>query len=165
LEATGKRFQREQAFLVSIAPLLSSPVSKQKMLARWDEVVAAVQGCELAKPSSLVVIAALSSVVVPNGGPAKALLKLRAKYTEVHAYNALTDLRALEYLMCCYSMLPEKPMQLWTKDKRLGWFWCGIQASDFNFDGKAARFKLSPQPELFPGWAFDELSAVISNMG
>ena len=74
--------------------------------------------------------------------------------------NALADLRALEYLMCCFAMFPEKPTQFWTRDKALVWFWCGMQASKFEYDGNAARFNLSPKPELFPGWAFHELPKI-----
>src|SRR5205085_12595245 len=83
LEATRNRFEREQDFLVRIAPLLSSGVNEQNRRTKWHEVLAAVRDCHLSM-RSLVVTLALSSVMVPNGGPAK-LLKFRAKYTEAHA--------------------------------------------------------------------------------
>ena len=77
IEESALGFQRKRAFLLRLAPNLAAPISRQNAQRRWSEVIAAADDCGVAR-GSLVVLAALSSVVVPNGrSPAKKLLKLK----------------------------------------------------------------------------------------
>jgi len=114
--------------------------------------IAAESGVPMA---SLVVLAALSAVSVPNGkSPAKRLLKLnQPDYTEEDAYNALADLRSLEVLMHLFAMFPEEKILLCTGDKDLALFWAGIRASGFTMENGCFAGQLSPVEAMLPGGA------------
>jgi hypothetical protein len=141
---------RQQAFLLQVSPKLSAPVSGVNMRTRWKEVLAAADQHGVPR-SSLVVLAALSSVVIPNGrSPAKKLLKFRPRYSEQDAYNALCDLRSLEILISGFALFPEQPTQLCTSDRNLALFWTGLNASNFGRSGNSVTFDLSPAKELIP---------------
>lgn len=151
IEESRQGFERKQAFLMQIAPTLAAPVSRRNVPARWAEVIAAAEACGV-QPSSLVVLAALSSVVIPNGqSPAKRLLKLKADYTDEDAYNVLADLRSLEMLIYLFSWFPSVPTTFFTADRNLALFWCGLRASDFEPRGRGVRYSLTPVEQLLPG--------------
>lgn len=122
---------RKQQFLTRIAPSVAAPVSAKDMRKRWNEVLAEADDCKVSR-RSLVVLAVLSSIVVSNGkSPAKGLLKFKPNYQAEDAYNALVDLRSLEFLIHTFAMFPNEPTLLCTADKNLALFWAGIQASNF----------------------------------
>jgi hypothetical protein len=151
IEESRQGFERKQAFLMQIAADLAAPVSRKKVPARWAEVIAAADTCGVAR-SSLVVLAALSSVVVPNGqSPAKRLLKFKADYTEEDAYNVLADLRSLEMLIYLFSWFPSVPAAFFTADRNLALFWCGLRASNFESRGRGVGCTLAPVEQLLPG--------------
>lgn len=151
IEESRQGFERKQAFLVQIAADLAAPVSRKKLPGRWAAVVAAADTCGVPR-SSLVVLAALSSVVVPNGqSPARRLLKFKADYTEKDAYNALADLRSLEMLIYLFSWFPSVPTAFFTADRNLALFWCGLRASNFESRGRGVGCSLAPVEELLPG--------------
>lgn len=123
------------------------------MHARRDEVLSKADQCGVSR-ASLVVLAALSAVFVANGAsPAKRLLKIKADYRDVDAYNALVDLRSLEMLIHVFAWLPNLPTMLCTADKDMALFWVGIQASNFEQKGAGVSCNLSPVDALLPGFA------------
>ncbi len=88
--------------------------------------------------SSLLVLAILSTLVHPTGQcPAKRLLKFNDRYTDGDAYNALCDIRALEFLLHFIAFFPEFDTQVYTKDRQLALFWVGIGAHDIAKEGNA----------------------------
>ena len=142
---------RKQAFLLQIAPGLAASVGRMRLPAVWADVVSAADHCGVCR-NSLVVLAALSAVAVPNGAsPAKALLKFKPGYTEQDAYNALADLRALELLMGLYAMFPQERIHFCTADRALALFWTAIQASNFERRESGFTFDLEPIDALLPG--------------
>jgi hypothetical protein len=148
IEESRLGIERKQRFLLRVAPSLAAPVRNDKMRRQWNEVLAAADDC-LVPRSSLVVLAALSSVFVQKGrSPAKGLLKLRQNYTEEHAYNALVDLRSLELLIYMLAFFPEHRTAFLTADKDLALFWTGIKASNFERIGAAVSVNFSPVEEL-----------------
>ncbi len=151
IEESRPGIARKQQFLMRVAPSLTAPVSRRNMQARRDEMLVAADECGVSR-NSLVVLAALSSVVVPNGGsPAKKLLKFKAGYCEQDAYNALADLRSLELLIHLFAWFPDEPTLLCTADRNLALFWTGIRASNFKRKGAGVSFDLSPSEDLFAG--------------
>lgn len=89
--------------------------------------------------------------MMPNGSsPASRVLKFCPTYTKGDAYNALSDLRALEILMCLFGQFPNQNLMLWTSDKNLALFWVGLNASNFAFRDGRWYFKVAPT-ELLPG--------------
>ncbi|OSI68569.1 hypothetical protein BSZ22_20590 [Bradyrhizobium canariense] len=151
IDESRQGFERKQAFLMRIAPALAAPVGRKNVPARSAEIMAAANACGVAR-SSLVVLAALSSAVVPNGqSPAKRVLKFKAGYAEEDAYNALVDLRALEMLIYLFSWFPSVPTTFFTADRNLALLWSGLRASDFEARGRGVRCSLSPVEQLLPG--------------
>lgn len=128
LEEARADFDGKQAFLLEVAPGLAKPTSFRLMPDRWAEALAAADRHGVRR-SSLVVLAVLSSIVVPNSGsPAKKVLKFAPGYNDGDAYNALADLRSLEILINLYAAFPDERPAIFTADKALALFWVGIQA-------------------------------------
>jgi len=137
------------------------PVGHKDMGARWSEVIVAADDCGVSR-GSLVVLAALSSVVIPNGrSPAKKLLKLKHGYSEADAYNALADLRAIELLIHLFALFPHVPTLLCTADRALALFWTGIGASNFARSGTGVSFELAPVEQLLPAADLEEWRSCI----
>ncbi|NWB69852.1 hypothetical protein [Pseudomonas sp. I8001] len=136
---------RKQEFLIRLAPMLRAPVAARRVGQIWDEVLKIADECGVPR-RSLVVLAALSAVCVPNGkSPAKGLLKMNERnYSLEHAYNALADLRSLELLMHLFAMFPDEKILLCTGDKDLALFWAGIRASNFRLNEGHFECTFSP---------------------
>ncbi|UUL83972.1 hypothetical protein [Sphingomonas qomolangmaensis] len=142
-------------FLIDIAPALVSPTSRALLDTRWQKLLEAADRYQVPR-NSLVVLAALSAVAVPNSGsPAKKLLKFRSDYSAGDAYNALADLRSLEILINLFALFPNERVALFTADRALALFWTGIQAHDFRRAGESAHFELAPVEALLPGASLD----------
>jgi hypothetical protein len=141
---------RRQDFLMRVVPGLASPVARRNIPGRWQEILTAADECSLDR-STLVVLAALSALVAPQGAsPAMGLLKPKREYGAADAYNALCDLRSLELLVCSLAFFPEERTQLCTADKNLALFWCGLQLSDIERGAQGATFKVHPHLALIP---------------
>lgn len=144
IEESRRGFEQRQRFLLRAAPMLAAPVGHKDMCARWSEVIGAADDCGVSR-GSLVVLAALSSVVIPNDrSPAKKLLKLKHGYSEADAYNALADLRAIELLIHLFALFPNVPTLLCTADRNLALFWMGIGASKLRAQRRRRQLRLVP---------------------
>jgi hypothetical protein len=151
IEESRAGIARKQQFLMRVAPNIAAPIGAKKMRRRWDEVLATADDCAVSR-RSLVVLAALSSIVVPNGkSPAKGLLKFKPDYRWEDAYNALVDLRSLEFLIYMFALFPSQPSLLCTADKDLALFWAGIRASNFERRGAGIGVEFSLVDELLGG--------------
>lgn len=131
----------------------------------WKEILVIADDCHVPR-SSLVNIALLSAIAVPNGkSPARALLKLtHPNYSRELAYNALADLRSLEVLIELFSVFPKERIMFCTSDRDLALFWCGIRASDFSWSDNASHFKLSPVEALLPNMTEEERLTVLRDV-
>jgi hypothetical protein len=160
IEGTRSGMMRKKDFLLRVAPGLASPVARRNIDDKWKEILEAADACRVPR-FSLVVLAALSAVVVPNGaGPGKRLLKPKRAYGEADAYNALCDLRSLDILLYALACFPEENTQLCTADRNLALFWCGLQATDVQRSGLSISFSLAPHEALLGAqycrrWATD----------
>jgi len=143
-------FERKQAFVLDVAPALASSTSHRLMADRWAQALAAADRHGVRR-TSLVVLAVLSSIVVPNSAsPAKRLLKFGPGHAEGDIYNALADLRSLEILINLPALYPEERPALLTADKALALFWVGIQAHPLWRTDEGVSFYLAPLEELLP---------------
>lgn len=143
---------RKQEFLTRVASSLASPVAKGRRMERLEEAVTTARSCGV-PARSLVSLAVLSAIAVPNGGsPARRLLKFRHGYSAQDAYNSIADIRSLEILISLCSLFPDQPVQLCTADKDLALLWAGIQASNFRRteDGAGFSYDLAPIEQLLP---------------
>jgi hypothetical protein len=162
IQATRPHMEQAESFLLQLAPLLKSPIGKRNFEARWNDVVHIADACGVDR-SSLVFLAALSTVAIPNGGsPAKGVLNFKADYSAADAYNALADLRSLEMLMMFFAVYPNERMQLCTADRDLALFWTGILAHEFRREGDETLFTLSPLEGILPEEACIEYQKLTS---
>lgn len=155
IDDTRVGFERKRKFLLDLAPLLAAPTSRRRFHQRWTDVLDAADRYGVAR-NSLIVLAALSSVAVPNSGsPAKRMLKLREGYSEQDAYNALADIRSLEILIHLLALFPKERPAIFTADRALALFWTGIRAHNFRSEMRSVSFDLAPVEKLFPGETID----------
>lgn len=154
---------RKQEFLMRLAPKLKAPIAARRVTEVWDDVLSTAKACGV-PARSLVVLAALSAVCVPNGkSPAKGLLKFNVgKYTVEDAYNALADLRSLELFMHLLAAFPDEEILLCTADKDLVLFWAGIRPSELSMVNGVFSGKFSPIEELLPSIAPERKAAYFS---
>lgn len=151
IEESRADLERKQAFLLEVAPMLAPPTSYRLMADRWTTALAAADLHGVPR-TSLVVLAVLSSIVVPNSAsPAKRLLKFGPGHAEGDTYNALADLRSLEILINLYALFPEERPALFTADKALALFWVSIQAHSFRRTADGVSYDLAPVEALLPG--------------
>jgi hypothetical protein len=157
---------RKQEFLMCLAPKLRAPIASRRVSDVWDDVLSTAKACGV-PARSLVVLAALSVVCVPNGkSPAKGLLKFNvSRYTVEDAYNALADLRSLEVLMHLFAAFPDEEILLCTEDKDLVLFWAGIRPSEFVMVNGVFSVKFSPVEELLPNVTQERKAAYFSAAG
>lgn len=140
---------RKQAFLGRVAPILAAPVARRDVDRRWVEILVAAQDCGVGQ-ASLVVLAVLSTLVNPGRCAAKGLFKFHAAYSDADAYNALSDLQALDLLLYCLAFFPDIHTQLCTADRNLALFWVGAGASDIARTGEGVRFTMTPHKAVLP---------------
>ncbi|NSY14764.1 hypothetical protein [Agrobacterium vitis] len=155
IQDTQDGIARRQDFLISLNPKLKSSVSRKNVQSCWDEVLIAADHYDIPK-ASLVVLAALSAVVMPQGrNPAKGLLKFGEAYGPKDAYNGLADIRALEILIYLFGLFPDQRVMLCTADKDMAMFWVGLQASNFAFSHGRMTYDIAPT-DLLPGVATEK---------
>ena len=147
--------ERRIEFLLSVNPLLVHTTPRSRRTNIWNQILSAAESSDLGK-NSLVVVAALSALVCPQGrNPAKNILKPkpRNQYTKRDAYNALNDFRVLEIMISVLAMFPDTPIAFLTKDRAHALFWVGLNAHNFLWDSEQAassvEFGLANSP-LFP---------------
>lgn len=147
---TQAKMTKERSFLMELAPKLHSPTSATKKEECWNQIFVAAKKHGISR-RSLVVVAALSAISIPNGkSPAKRVLKLVKNFTDKCAYNALADLRALEIFIGLIAAFPDQPLMLCTKDRNLALFWVGMNISDIELKDGTVGFELSNVDELLP---------------
>ncbi|RWM12900.1 MAG: hypothetical protein EOR73_30460 [Mesorhizobium sp.] len=160
VEDTQPGMARKQDFLERLNPKLKSPIGRKNVQSLWDEVLATAQDCGISR-NSLVVLAALSTVIVSNGrSPAKSLLKFGEEYTRGDAYNALADLRSLEILMHIFALFPDQRVMLCTADRNMALFWVGLCASNFIFSHGRMTYDMAPV-DLLPGITDEQWKAFV----
>lgn len=140
---------RKQAFLRRVAPILAAPVARRDVDRRWQEIVAGAQDSGVVQ-ASLLVLAVLSTLVNPGRSAAKGLFKFHAAYSDADAYNALSDLQALDLLLYCLAFFPDMHTQLCTADRNLALLWVGAGASDIARNGDGIRFTMTPHEAVLP---------------
>ena len=116
---------------------------------RWQEILTAAQDCGVVQ-ASLVVLAVLSTLVNPGRCAAKSLFKFHAAYSDADAYNALSDLRALDLLLYSLAFFPDMHTQVCTADRNLALFWVGAGASDIARTCDGIRFTMTPHEAVLP---------------
>ena len=147
------RHQREIEFLVKTANKVVDRLEQSKLISTESEILTTAKELNL-KPQSLTVMAILSCLYENSDGlgykAAREIVKPKRIYTSQNAYNALADLRALEFFIHTLR-LGREPFALCTCDKGLAAFWCGLNLhrAGWNTDG-SFTFSVSLTEHLFP---------------
>lgn len=117
---------------------------------------------------SILFIAALSAALSnPKSNPAKKIFKPKPpkEYTQKHAYNALSDFRAIDYLLWATAIDPETKSYLCTNDKNLVRFWCAIEPTNLIFIENKLSFNLKFKESLFSNLNDEEFQWVVDSIG
>ena len=145
------RQKSEVEFLLATVPKVVDRVKTSRLEEVESQILDAAKNLKL-KPQSLCVLAILSCLYeIPNSfKAARRIIKPKKIYSPQMAYNAVSDLRALEFFLAGLGMQRE-PFSLCTCDKALAAFWCGLNANTakWDTDGKF-RFNVSIDEQLFP---------------
>jgi hypothetical protein len=111
---------------------------------------------------SLLVIAVFSCFFESQDGSghpiARRLLNPREGYTDQDAFNALSDLGALE-LYIFLSTLRQPPTSLCTCDRAMAAFWCVLGPDSFSYAPGQIIFAVEFSKELFPRLCREEIDA------
>lgn len=146
-------FESHTAFLVDVADAMPGPVSRARLETTWRRILASADGAGVSR-RSIVLLAVLSALASPNGdGPARDLLKLRRGYGAMDAYNALSDLRAIEILINLLALYPDQPVQFCTADRALALFWVGMGIHNPRRTGGGTTVDFDLHPVLLPARA------------
>lgn len=166
VSAARERHLRECAFLSAIAHLLCNRVAAARSRKVERQIVDAADANSLAR-HSMVVLAALSCLYEPQHGEhpriGRGVLKLTPDYTIEQIYNALADIRSLEYLAAA-SGLPGGSVGFCTRDKALAAFWTYLGLNHATWEENSFSATYMPQPQLFPRLPADEVQNLLTRL-
>ena len=146
-------FESHTRFLLGVADVIPGPVSRARMETAWRGILLSADRSGVSR-RSIVLLAVLSALTSPNGnGPARDLLKLRRGYGATDAYNALSDLRAIEILINLLALYPDQPVQFCTADRPLALFWVGMGIHNPRRTGGGTTVDFDLHPALLPEWS------------
>jgi hypothetical protein len=148
----ANRQQRETDFLIKTAPVVSQRLADSQLKKAQAEILKTAEASSL-KMRSLVVLAILSCLYERIDGSgfmaARKIIKPRTTYTRQNAYNALSDLRALEIFVSGLGF-QRGPFALCTCDRAIAAFWCGLNAHDHRWENEQFSFTMGLTEDLFP---------------
>jgi hypothetical protein len=154
-----ERYGREREFLFRTVPLICQRQPSHKLTLTENQILRAASTAGLEK-LSLVVVAALSCLYERSDGAepriGRNVIKPAASYSEQNAYNAIADLRALEFLGMA-NAFERVNTALCTRDKYLAAFWCAANVGKPRWEGTTFRCSVQPDEELFPRLQKDEI--------
>lgn len=165
IERTCQGFEKKTSFLKAIAPKLASPIAYKNRDIVWAFVVEQQKKFGV-DGTSIIMWAVLSAIFCeqnsknPLANPARKLFKFRKNYTDSIAYNALSDLRAIELYAILPSLFVGERFAFCTTDTALAAFAVGLdpyaiaQISSVN-----PIVKCSAEAALFPDGALKRVPA------
>lgn len=163
---TIPRQDRETKFLVEVCPMLSqrTALGRERMIEQKILKAARILDIEL---QSLVVMATLSCLYEPETGSppmiGRRILKPTDGYSIEKAYNALADIRLLEFLAATSGLGGPLP-GLCTRDKYLAAFWVTLGISEPKWTGNKFSMSIHPDMTLFPRLDEKAASSLMSRL-
>ncbi|WP_292022156.1 MULTISPECIES: hypothetical protein [unclassified Brevundimonas] len=152
LDEAAPWFEAHQAFLLRVAPRLTSTVGAGRRDRVWRDCLADADACGV-KRTSMILMAVLSALEDSRGnGPARSILKFKTGYVDTDAYNALCDFRAMEMLLNLAVHFPDKPAQFCTKDRGLALFWAGLGLKGSYSTGEGIVSDFNFHPAVLANW-------------
>jgi hypothetical protein len=146
---SAEDFAARMSFLRAAMPLLANPTGRAARAGIWEQLIKLAREHGIATSSILftAVLSATSATLRCN--PARTLLKPKSIYRERDAYNALSDLRALDMLIRASAFFPAENMAILTDDKALALLWTGLQVRDVYEDNHMLHYTMNPHEGLF----------------
>ena len=152
------RLENETKFLKKIVEFIYNPVGANDRTNCKKKVLQTADAFDLNR-RSLVVLAALSCIYEPRGGAgflaARQVLKPKQNYQESDAFNALSDLRALE-IFIAFSSIEASEVYFCTCDRALAGLWCGMNPRNARWENNVLNFDLSINESLFPSLPIED---------
>ena len=148
-----ERTNKEISFLVKVSPLITNRSSDVTLNTTRNKILSTADSLELSR-QSLVLVTVLSCLYENKDGSGlligRDIIKPKKNYTEEDAYNAISDLRAIELFAASLCLNSDRNTSLMTCDKALASLWCGLNFDNFGFKDKAPKFDFTLSEDLFP---------------
>lgn len=144
------RTEREMEFLVAVNAVLCNRVSGQGLSSAEAEVIALAQRHRVTSGLVLGVVAAVLFEPADGGDevPARRVLKFKHSYSSGDAYNAVSDLRSLEFMALSAAIAGRHA--LLTADHPLALLWCGLNLRPHSVEDGVPRVAISCDRRLLP---------------
>lgn len=159
----SKRKEQETTFLLYAIPLIRNRVPARRLGEYRRDLVNKAKELGL-NASSLAVVAVFSCLFENQDGSghpvARKILKPSERYTEQDAYNALSDLGALQLYMFL-STLKQRPISLCTCDRAMAAFWCLLRPHSISCAEGKMTVPVVFDTELFPRLSQEEINCFI----
>lgn len=164
VEATSRALSKQQRYLVKAAPLIASPIPRSKIMDVCHNLLDLCDRYVVPK-QSLLVFALISAAAARQGrNPALTLLKPCHHYNDKRAFNALADLRAINFLIAASADFPGEKVALLTEDRALAEFWAGLQIHSYQRNGANIHYSMNPHPALLDQLSKEEQSKILRMM-
>jgi len=156
-----ERSKIEINFLMEISSILQNRSLDKGLESNKQKILSIADSVGLVKPS-LVLITALACVFENKHGNglliARRILKPLPSYSSRNAFNAVSDLRAIEMLIAGMCINHTKNISLMTCDIGIAALWCALNPKRFRMDSGKPKFELSLSQDLFPRMRLEELN-------
>jgi hypothetical protein len=166
VRAYAEREEPGIQFLCDVAPLLVNRVGALSLRHTERNILDAARKRHLSL-RSLPVLCALSCLYEPQNGAhpriGRGVMKPTLSYGRENAYNAISDLRAIEFLAMAIGLGRERAGYC-TRDKTLAAFWTYLRVSKATWGDDQFNMTFTPASELFPRLSEDELPRLLSRL-
>lgn len=159
--------QNQVNFLREACPLVAHRVAKAKSAMIETQLIdiAASTGVAL---RSFVFFSVLSVLYEPLSGEqpmiGRGVLKPNPDYSNEMAYNALSDLRSLEYL-AAITGLPGPSAGICTRDRFLAALWANMGVHNARWTGRVVSWDMRPTEQLLPRLEPDDIGRLMKRLG
>lgn len=151
------RTDRETKFLLKVVNKIINRAKDSDLPKIQSEIIKYAVRYRLVG-KSLLVLAVLSCLYEKKDGSgfsfARKIIKPKNKYNEKNAYNAIADMRLLEFFIASFGLIELKddmePLSLCTCDKSVALFWCALKTQYIKFQGNKLNINFTVSEELFP---------------
>lgn len=166
-----KDLHDENSKKLSLLKFMGGYLYKETSIKNRVRVINEISDCfdsfKLKKHSVLFIAILSAALSSSDNNPAKKIIKPKpvGVYSDADAYNALSDLRCIDYLMWAIGLHGNNTVVLCTNDKPLAKFWVAISANDFIFEGKTLTHTLKFRKSLFGNLRDNEFEEILKVIG
>lgn len=152
IDNLSQRHQLEIEFLIDVSSIVAERTATHKIKDLESKIIEYAQNHNLSL-HSFVVLAVLSCLYEHQNGSepsiGKKLLKPSKSYTKETAYNALSDLRCLEFLTALHALFSDS-ISFITRDRALAAFWCALNPKNHLYNNNTLTYDVELKAKLFP---------------